>query len=94
MYTLRKIGVSGIEFNKFLGKDYSLTMFEKSPEHFWLIHDSFFQLTERVALKEGQTPDCYGFVHNEMNQEIMPLFKSERCYIVSESGKTFDNICY
>lgn len=95
MYTLRKISENSLEFNKCLGKEYSLILFEKSPDQFWTTYDHLFiksEMDQRPLLKEGQTPECYGFIISEHGQEILPLFKSEKNYIVTNNGCTFSNI--
>lgn len=93
MYTLRKITESGTEFNQFLGKNYNLVLSEKSPQQFKEIHKDFF----KADFKENNPVEnvlCYGFIHSQNCQETYALFKNEKNYVMTESGKTFANICF
>lgn len=81
MFTLRKITQTGVEMNFNLGDSYTLVTKENSPEEF------------EKGLKEHLFyGDIYAFV--SWNNEILPLYKNQKNYIVSESGKTYDNLTY
>lgn len=90
MYTLRKILTSEVEFNYLLGKAYSVVLREKSEEQFMSLYSDFF----KTSLVEGKEDNCYGFVSGEENSILIPLFKDQRSYIMTDSGKTLSNLTY
>lgn len=81
MFTLRKITQTGVEMNFNLGDSYTLVTKENSPEEF-----------EKGLKEHPFYEDIYAFV--SWNNEILPLYKNQKNYIVSESGKTYDNLTY
>lgn len=83
MYTLRIVMENHTE-NIFLGKSYAVVTDADNPKHFKELAESKGYNTEYV----------YAEVHSDATQESIALSKSYKCYIMTESGKTFSNISY
>lgn len=79
MYTLRRISSEGVEMNHYLGKIYTVVDSKKSPE-------IFKRDVEMFTDKEG----IFAIVSNEDGSFIQPLFKRQKNYIMTDSGKTLD----
>ena len=88
MYTLRVLHQSGEEQNYYLGDLYKVTLKKKSLENFKLTYDSY--LKEHIDL-EMIDEGLYGFITSYV-QGVHPLYKSNKYYIVMESGKTFQKL--
>ena len=81
MFTLRKITQSGIEMNFDLGNAYTLVVKERSLEDF-----------NKEMKDHPFYNDIYAFIIYK--DDVLPLYKNQKNYIVSESGKTYDNLTY
>lgn len=81
MFALRKISSEGIELNFDLGDQYSLVTKERSPEKF-----------EEAIKDHPFIGDIYAFI--TWKDEILPLYKNQKNYIVSENGTTYSNLTY
>ena len=88
MYTLRVLHLTGDEQNYYLGDLYKVTLKDKSPDNFKLTYDSY--VDEHIDL-EKINGGLYGFITSYING-VQPLYKSNRYYIVMESGKTFQKL--
>jgi metallophosphoesterase superfamily enzyme len=81
MYTLRKISKSGkYQMNICLGKSYTLTTRESEKE--------FKEYEELMGVADE---NVFAFISGNSNG-VMPLVKSQKNYIMTESGATFDNL--
>lgn len=91
MYTLRRISSEGVEMNYYLGKSYTVVDSEKAPERFKEDHIACFR---ELGATDEMAPEnlTYAFVGNEDGSFVQPLYKNQRNYIVSESGKTISNL--
>ena len=86
MYTLRKIFKDGSESNKIIGDSYLLISddnvdFDKSMEVYF----------------KGDAPkehEIYLFLSHEDGKRLLPLYKTQQNFIVSDSGKTFSNLTH
>lgn len=95
MYTLRTFTETS-EVNNWLGAQYEIVRREESYDRFTdLFLDRFDK--EHVAdldpTADEETKECYAFVITE-GEEVIPVFKCQKNYIVTGSGKTLDNITY
>lgn len=81
MFTLRKITKDGLEMNFSLGDYYSLITKERSPEEF-----------EDKMKDHPNYDEAYAFIY--WKDEILPLYKNQYNYIVSENGTTYSNLTY
>lgn len=89
MYTLRVLHPSGDEQNYYLGDLYKVTLKDKSPDNFKLTYDSYVK--EHINLEVDVEDGLYGFI-TSYSQGVQPLYKSNKYYIVMESGKTFQKL--
>lgn len=81
MFTLRKITNDGLEMNFSLGDSYTLVIKERSPKEF------------EDKMKDHPFYDkTYAFIY--WKDEILPLYKNQKNYIVSENGTTYSNLTY
>jgi hypothetical protein len=88
MYTLRKIAENGVEFNISLGDNYCLIHSERNSEEFEKSFEDFW--------KEKHDPyknETYAFVCKN-GYELIPIFKKDFNFIMTDSGKTFSNLTY
>ena len=85
MFVLRKIFGNGIENNYALGEHYQLILKETNSLEF----DS---LSKQVF--DSQDDECYGFVVGEDIKNPISLWVSQKNYIMTDGGKTFDNLTY
>ena len=88
MYTLRVLHLTGDEQNYYLGDLYKVTLKDKSPDNFKVTYDSY--VDEHIDL-EKINEGLYGFITSYVNG-VQPLYKSNKYYIVTESGKTFQKL--
>ena len=81
-----------------LGVQYEIVLREASEsyprfaelfeEHFGKAH-----IADDCATADEHTKRTYAFILNDKEGTI-PLYKGQKNYIVSDSGKTFDNLTY
>jgi hypothetical protein len=89
MYTLRVLHPRGDEQNYYLGDLYKVTLKHKSPDNFKLTYDCYVK--EHINLEVDVEDGLYGFI-TSYSQGVQPLYKSNKYYIVMESGKTFQKL--
>ncbi len=81
MFALRKITNDGLEMNFSLGDSYTLVIKDRSPKEF------------EDKMKDHPFYDkAYAFIY--CKDEILPLYKTQKNYIVSENGTTYSNLTY
>lgn len=81
MFALRKITKDGLEMNFNLGDSYTLVTKDRSPKEF------------EDKMKDHPFYDkAYAFIY--WKDEILPLYKNQHNYIVSENGTTYSNLTY
>lgn len=88
MYTLRKIAENGVEYNTSLGNEYTLIHSERNVKEF---NESF-----KLFWNETYDPDknnTFAFITKE-GGILIPLFKNQFNFIMTDSGKTFSNLTY
>lgn len=81
MFVLRKITSNGSEMNFNLGNSYTLVTKERSLEEF-----------ENKMKDNPFYSNIYAFIYGK--DEILPLYKDQKNYIVSENGATYSNLTY
>ena len=94
MFTLRQISSKGMQNNTVLGKNYKVLMREEHYDLFCEIYKKVFEqdhVSDLDPTASDISKDCYGFVYSD---ECHPLFKGESYFIMTENGKTFDNLTY
>lgn len=81
MFALRKITNDGLEMNFSLGDSYTLVTKDRSPKEF------------EDKMKDHPFYDkANAFIY--CKDEILPLYKTQKNYIVSENGTTYSNLTY
>lgn len=97
MYTLRSISKTGLQRNENLGSNYSLVHrdynYPEFQRQFKFIFDKD-HVADNDPESNGDTKDTYAFVISENGGQIFPLYKTFDYYIMTDSGKTFDNLSY
>lgn len=81
MFALRKITSDGLEMNFNLGDSYTLVTKDRSQKEF------------EDKMKDRPFYDkTYAFIY--WKDDILPLYKNQYNYIVSENGTTYSNLTY
>jgi hypothetical protein len=97
MYTLRSITKTGLQRNESLGLNYTLIHrfynYEEFQRNFKFLFDKDHVADDDLK-SDGDTKDTYAFVVSENGGQIFPLYKSNDYYIMTDNGKTFDNLSY
>lgn len=83
MFILRRILKDGVEINTSLGEDYVLVRRVENKDE--------FERTVKLW-SESDTEDVYALITYDDGKKIMPLYDGGNYYIMTESGKTFDNV--
>ena len=83
MYTLRTIPQGYPARNESLGSYYTVILKEQNPKE--------FTETCKIFWNEENSGHTYGFVVNETGK-IIPLMEGCFHYIMTDNGKTFDNL--
>jgi len=93
MYTLKEIGSDSVITHDYLGYGFSVVNKETSTEYFDKSYRAWSQVDEMDAnLKMNDA--IFAFVISEGGREIFPLYKNRFYYIVTENGKTFNNLTF
>ena len=95
MFALRTC-IGNRQYNKDLGHEYQLIERDVEYDAFCdFFKDSFGynHVADLDDKADNYTKECYAFVITQSYKPI-PLYKKQRNYIVSESGKTFQNLTY
>lgn len=81
MFALRKITNDGLEMNFNLGDSYTLVTKDRSPEEF-----------EDKMKDHPNYDEAYAFIY--WKDGVLPLYRGQQNYIVSENGATYSNLTY
>jgi len=96
MYTLRTIQ-DDIQTNECLGNNYQLIERNSNYDEF---QKAFFSFHEKNHVADLDTESdhfskqTYAFVIFKNGSEIIPLYKNQSNYIMTDSGKTFSNLTF
>lgn len=96
MFILRRINSNGVQMNKALGDGYTFIGRAENPDYFRETFKVYFDkdhVSDNDKTSDDDTKKCYAFVAYN-GGAIMPLYKIQKSYIMTESGKTFANISY
>lgn len=85
MFVLRQIDSNNRESNVCIGERYNFISKEICPEEFEKLESSFFDKVYEPGV-------VYAFVCFNAGVGILPLFKSQRNYIMNENGGLFANV--
>ena len=89
MFTLRKIEDQNNCLNTYLGKKYQV--YRKRDENYETSFDFHFK---NLFSKPEQNDSSSVFAILETEEELIPLYKHFKYYIVTEKGKTFENLSF
>lgn len=81
MFALRKITNDGLEMNFSLGDSYTLVTKDRSPKEF-----------EDKMKDHPNYDEAYAFIY--WKDGVLPLYRGQQNYIVSENGATYSNLTY
>jgi hypothetical protein len=96
MYTLRKV-IDNIQSNQALGNEYHFIDRESNYDEFsrtYLIHYDKGHVADLDKTADNFSTNCYAFIVNNGFSNIIPLYKEQQNYIMTENGKTFSNLTY
>lgn len=95
MFTLRRYSKFGVQMNQEIGDNYSFIERECNYNEFCINFERFFKkghVADLDPTADQDTKDVYAFIGN--GSVLHPLYKNEHNYIMSSSGKTFDNVSF
>jgi len=95
MYALRTF-TENSEVNNWLGDQYEIIRREECYERFSELFKDYFEkdhLADLSPSSDEESQRTYAFIINSKNEPI-PIYKEQKNYIVTESGKTYSNITY
>lgn len=87
MFILRTINGSGQELNRSLGEAYNIDYKESHP-------DLFKGDSPLAEWDKSEPGELYACITYNRGSEIIPLWKKQQNYIMTETGKTFANVSY
>jgi hypothetical protein len=96
MYTLRKI-VNEVQSNTNLGNSYQLVGRELNYDEFSKAFRVFFDYHHVADLEtesDSHTRNCYAFIIYNEGSSLLPLYKNQYNYVMTEKGTTFSNLTY
>lgn len=97
MYTLRTITKDGVQRNDCLGDNYSIVHRDYNYDKFALAFKAEFgrdHVADTDPESDSYTKDCYAILLALDGSKVYPLYKKTFYFIMSDSGKTFDNLSY
>lgn len=95
MYSLRAF-TENSEVNNWLGDQYEIIRREESYGAFAEQYRKYFDkshVADNDSAADEISRRVYAFILNE-HEQAMPVYKGQKNYIVTESGKTYSNITY
>lgn len=96
MYTLRTFE-NGLESNRSLGTSYDVVNRETNYEKFSEAYELFWGKAHTADLdteSDEYTKKTFSFLVIRDGAEMIPLYKGGLYYVMTESGKTFDNLTF
>ena len=93
MYTLRKV-IDNIQSNQELGSNYQVVDRETNYQEFCKAFEALFK-EKHTDYEDNQfSKNCYIILTYNDGSSLVPLYKNQSNYIMTESGKTFSNLTY
>src|SRR6186713_2491804 len=97
-YTLRTMVANNtIQNNRYLGEEYQVVGREENYEEFSRHYERYFGKKHVADLdpeSDGFSKDTYCFITASGGSQWIPLYKSQRNYIMTDSGQTFSNLTF
>lgn len=95
-FILRKV-IENVQSNQELGNQYQVIVREENYNDFGKAFEKVFGRTH-VADDDSESNDytkkCYAIIVCNDASELIPLYKNQSNYVMTESGKTFCNLTY
>jgi hypothetical protein len=95
MFILRRISGDGVEMNFELGQTYTIVERFFAYESFEREFERFFNrphVADMDPTSDEMTKKVYAFVGTDGGLNIYPLYLGQKAYIMTDSGKTFNNL--
>lgn len=95
MFILRRISGRGIQMNHVLGEQYTIIGKFENPEEFkrtFLQHFKKDHVADSDETSDFDTKNVTFFIANEDGSILQPIYKNQQNYIMTDSGRTFDNL--
>lgn len=96
-FILRKVLNDNTYTNSVLGNQYQVIERETNYDEFSkAFKNNFdkFHVADLDPTSDNFTQNCYAFLVIEGGSKLIPLYKKQWNYIMTESGKTFENLTY
>jgi hypothetical protein len=96
-FILRTVLKNGTQLNLSLGKEYLLFDRETNYDKFYELYEKHFGVPHRSdsdPMADNYSKGCYALLVVNEGKEVVPLYKKQSNYIMTESGKTFANLTY
>ena len=96
-FILRKVLNDSTQTNIVLGNQYQLVDREVNYDEFSRVFEHEFEkfhVADLDPTSDNFSKDCYAFVVCEEGSKLIPLYKKQFNYIMTDSGKTFCNLTY
>jgi len=95
-YTLRTMVANNtIQNNRYLGDEYQVVLSDDNYEEFARHYERYFGKKHvKEGNEDGFNNDTYGFITASDGSQWIPMYKSQRNYIMTASGQTFSNLTW
>lgn len=98
MFTLRRItdGGKGLELNQSLGTEYTIVYRHQNYEEFIKCFKVYYEkdhVADNDETADADTKTTYAFISHH-GGTLQPLWTTQKAFIMTENGKTFDNLSY
>lgn len=96
-FILRKVLNNSTYTNVILGNQYQVIDRETNYNEFSKAFEKNFEkfhIADLDPTSDNFTQNCYAFLVIENGNKLIPLYKKQWNYIMTESGKTFENLTY
>ncbi len=96
-FILRKVLNDNTQTNIILGDQYRLIERETNYEEFskaFEVDFGKFHVSDLDPTSDSFTKNCHAFLITNEGSKLIPLYKDQFNYIMSDSGKTFANLTH
>lgn len=96
-FILRTVLPDGYETNRIIGSQYSYVNRETHYEEFCRSYKVVFgidHVTDLDVMSDQFAKNCYGIIVYNNGADLIPLYKKQISYIMTENGKTFSNVTF
>lgn len=96
-FILRKVLNDSTTTNIILGEQYQVIDREKNYEEFQKVFEknfNQFHVSDLDSTSDSFSKNCYSILIVNEGSKLIPLYKKQWNYIMTETGKTFENLTY